>query len=373
MSGAPLNSDPFVSLGNTPEDNLVQACPKEYTFGGNTYRVVKILGVGGYNVAFQCSETSRDKGRILVAVCGKQTLSWNDCFQLNNQPKPRQDLEIVNYITRRKIESPPQFECFFTETLGGDYLPSGNNFYKVSYMPIYNGGTVGKWGYNGGDPEDRYIPPVSVVARFIRQILGALHWLSHNHGDRMIRHADIHGGNIFMHFPGWDTENDRPYPPNFYLGDWDLAKFYNLDPTNRLLFADRRDRAIQTDFNFLQAFISSLCSYVEYGQTTGIRGTGQYPCGNIVWDRLEALQYATSSRQRDVSNTDAPLPGQPPRPHLADFSDLIESAHELEHLTDRGGDEDPLKYEIASTIWFDFYHTRYLNATKSAGRPAYPV
>ncbi|KAK3984985.1 hypothetical protein QBC44DRAFT_201414, partial [Cladorrhinum sp. PSN332] len=119
----------------------------------------------------------------------------------------------------------PDYPCFFIENLGAEYVRSGRSrageaakYYSVSYWPVYNGGTVGDWGYT--KQTGSYIPPVSVVARMAAQVMGALQWLTHNQGSMLINHKDLHFGNLFMHFPGWDGENDRPFPPNFYIGDW---------------------------------------------------------------------------------------------------------------------------------------------------------
>ncbi|KAK4162949.1 hypothetical protein QBC43DRAFT_290494 [Cladorrhinum sp. PSN259] len=360
-------------------------CPRTYAFKRRHYKVVKELGDGMNDVAFLCREASRENGRTIVAKCSMLPEHKVDIFHSDGNPKPMKELRVIRELHQRKETEKPQNDlaCLLIEDLGFQYVQdptskTGNMFYKVTFWPIYNGGACNQWGMSA---ESYYAPPVSVVARMIHQVLGTLQWVyslpftedvtEFKYGappgyvpkepckTAILYHGDLHFGNIFMHFPGWDSDKEKPSPPDFYIADWEASS--KVDPKDVGKMAHRKGPLY--DLDQFHVNLNNVTNFLQGGLSGKDPEAYQFPEKNLIWDKVDSLSMNLGRliAQAKKSNT------------VPDMSRIIQEAKELEAMTDMTENMDLFKYTHATKVWFDFYQDRYFHATKGCGFPAYPL
>ncbi|KAK4463649.1 hypothetical protein QBC42DRAFT_323755 [Cladorrhinum samala] len=374
-------------------EEYIARAPKTFFFKGRHYEFIKVLGYGAQDMAFLCQEKDpaggHRHGRLIVAKCSVTPLMSHHVLGDDGKEKVRRDLAVLEMLHKRRESSPPKrsMPCFFIECLGSEALPvevgrnRGNDqkeegdssntssgeslveitraFYLVSYWPVYNGGSIEVWNPTRGD--NGYHPPLYLVARMVSQVFGTLHWM-YNSGKRPIAHRDLHLGNVFMHFPGWDHHTKAPYPPNFYVADFERAGEFRSHGEAKETYKT----GPWSDFDVFLGDFRILIDAYEKGPF-GDYKKPQYPPKNYVWRQLHAIEEAIDQARKKA---------QVPEANTApDLQPIVQLAQALEAWCGpgHGGKGDCLLHPVASAVYFNFYLEQYEKSAMLWGRSAYPV
>jgi hypothetical protein len=191
-----------------------------FRFGNRRFLFIRHFGSGMQSVAQLVKDI--DSGDNLVRKVPARRLLHFLLSDEDRRLKKPNEIRMLGVIEKTFKDPEPGLPAYISKCYGHEFIRSkypekGRQMYhSISYWQLYNGESVRtRWRL---DPCS--LPPASLIARMIRQVLSTLHYL-YTAGDQPIYHDDLHLGNVWIHWPA-DTAL-----PDFYLGDFSEASFAN--------------------------------------------------------------------------------------------------------------------------------------------------
>ncbi|KAK4140040.1 uncharacterized protein C8A04DRAFT_15326, partial [Dichotomopilus funicola] len=223
-----------------------------FDFQDRQFLFVRNLGAGIESVAQLVIDVDTGE-RLVRKVAAKRCSKTTQTTKANNLSalgltslglKPN-EFQVLDAIQRNFTAPKPGLLCNIVECYGHEYLPSNHTTpdgqtktYSVSYWKLYNGESINsRW---LDRDETITAPPITIIARMLRQVLCTLHYL-HTAGPRPMLHHDTHFGNVWIHWP------EAEYAlPQFYLGDFGVARYLAEPHQTRIerplhFYADSRE------------------------------------------------------------------------------------------------------------------------------------
>ena len=276
---------------------------------------IRKFGAGAESVAQLVRDM--DSGENLIRKVSANRLVRKLTSDSNRQPKKPREFIMLDAI-RHTFNPSPKFPFYLVDYNNHEYIksndtdPLGNpKYHSVSYWKLCNGRAVRTQWLTG-----HVHPPITAVARMVRQVLSTLHYL-YTGGAQPIYHEDVHLGNVWMH---WEADGALP---DFYLGDFADASFADSKYTCLTL---EEKVLVGRPVNDLHKFWLGLTLVVDMvGERRGHRSPGV-----LALRRLAAEMSAVVTSWKEASDTDAP----------PDLSELICCAERVEADFGKGGVTD---------------------------------
>lgn len=303
---------------------------------------IRNLGSGVESVAQLVEDI--DSGDVLVRkVTASRLLKAPD---EDWRPKPPREIRILNAIQDTFRDPEPGLLPLIARCYGHEYIRSESKdsaghpkYHSVSYWKLCNGGSMeDRWfkaDRNGQILGMARKPPVTIVARMIRQVLSRMHYL-YTAGEKPVYHQDVHFGNIWAH---WTAEQPLP---DFYLGDFADAAFADEEFSF--------DLVTQEDNTFLARPVLDLYKFsLNLGVLRkGIADTRDDLAMTMLIALFDAIHQAVEEwRETGTNKSDPP-----------NLRELIEKAQCLEDMCMQGGIAD----ETQSDVYLDYVEEERKNA-----------
>ena len=286
---------------------------------------IRKFGAGAESVAQLVKDM--DSGDNLIRKVGANRLVRKLTLDSNRQPKKPREFVMLDAI-RDTFNPLSKFPRYLVDYHHHEYIKSNDTdasgnpkYHSVSYWNLCNGRAVRTQWLTG-----HVHPPITAVARMVRQVLGTLQYL-YTGGAQPIYHEDVHLGNVWMH---WEADGALP---DFYLGDLADASFADSKYTCRIL--EETTALVGRPVNDLHNFWLGLTPVVDMA---GARRGHDSP-GVLALRRLEADMSALVTRWKEASDTDAP----PDLSELIRGAELVEIEFGKGGVTDETGTEDYVK------------------------------